>query len=204
MTTAMSYQKGGYNGFQADGVRELTLRKTGVTIDYGILSPSFSTPKLGVNMLIIHKAANRSERMSSRSPNYRCSQNNERSFDPMDVLTTLTELVRDTDTGVKRESGSERDRLAAAVDAESEMDRALLMWGTRKKALLKLIELYGGRVHQAELVDRTGWSKSSVSRYLSELETDGAITRVRIGRGKIVLFPDDPRVDDLSKSNITD
>ncbi|WP_368408879.1 MULTISPECIES: helix-turn-helix transcriptional regulator [Halorussus] len=78
------------------------------------------------------------------------------------------------------------------------------MWGTRKKTLLKLVELYGGRVHQAELVDRTGWSKSSVSRHLCELETDGAIARVRIGRGKIVLFPDDPRLDDLSNSDITD
>lgn len=155
-------------------------------------------------MLTIHKAAIRSERMSSNSPNYRCSQNNERSSDPMNILTTLTELVQDKDTGVEKKSESERDRHTATVDAESEINRGLLMWRTRKDTLLKLIELYGGRVHQAELVTRTGWSKSTVSRHLSELETDGAITRVRIGRGKVVLFPDDPSVDDLSNSDTTD
>lgn len=46
----------------------------------------------------------------------------------------------------------------------------------------------GGRVKQQQIVEETDWSKAKVSRVLSELEEDGTIERVRIGRENIVDY----------------
>jgi hypothetical protein len=53
-----------------------------------------------------------------------------------------------------------------------------------------LVRDAGGRMWQAELVETTGWSKSTVSRYLDSLETDGTVERVWVGRRKLVSLPE--------------
>lgn len=53
-----------------------------------------------------------------------------------------------------------------------------------------LVRDAGGRMWQADLVETTGWSKSTVSRYLDTLESDDVVERVRIGRRKLVGVPD--------------
>ena len=52
-----------------------------------------------------------------------------------------------------------------------------------------LVRSSGGRMWQADMVDTTGWSKSTVSRYLDTLESNGVVERVRIGRRKLVGVP---------------
>ena len=52
-----------------------------------------------------------------------------------------------------------------------------------------LVRYSGGRAWQTELVETTGWSKSTVSRYLDSLESNGVVERVRIGRRKLVGVP---------------
>lgn len=52
----------------------------------------------------------------------------------------------------------------------------------------RLLSRHGGRMRQKQLVERTGWSKATVSRRLTEMEDGGAITRVRIGREKMVFL----------------
>mgnify|MGYP000141506366 CR=1 FL=1 len=52
-----------------------------------------------------------------------------------------------------------------------------------------LVRDAGGRMWQTDLVKATGWSKSTVSRYLGGLEADGTIERVRIGRRNLVGMP---------------
>jgi hypothetical protein len=52
-----------------------------------------------------------------------------------------------------------------------------------------LVRYSGGRMWQTELVETTGWSKSTVSRYLGSLESNGVVERVRIGRRKLVGVP---------------
>jgi len=48
----------------------------------------------------------------------------------------------------------------------------------------------GGRLRQSEIVDRTGWSKSKVSRTLSRMDDDGAVEKTSVGRGNVISLPD--------------
>ena len=52
-----------------------------------------------------------------------------------------------------------------------------------------LVRSSGGRMWQADMVETTGWSKSTVSRYLDTLETNDIVERVQIGRRKLVGVP---------------
>ena len=55
--------------------------------------------------------------------------------------------------------------------------------------LLELLEENGGRMKQSDVVGAVEWSESTVSRKLGDLESAGAVTRYRIGRGKLVFLP---------------
>lgn len=97
------------------------------------------------------------------------------------------------------EAGADRTEAARTIDAwESEADYVVSTGHSRKDALLELVEASGGRVKQAEVVRRTGWSKATVSRHLSQLEAAGAIERIPVGRCKVVLLPDESLFDDES------
>ena len=52
--------------------------------------------------------------------------------------------------------------------------------------VIQLLEANGGRMKQVAIVDATEWSKSKVSMLLSEMEADGTITKLRVGRENIV------------------
>lgn len=56
--------------------------------------------------------------------------------------------------------------------------------------LAELVRASGGRAWQGDLVTATDWSKSTVSRYLSEMEADGRIARVSVGRENVVGLSD--------------
>jgi hypothetical protein len=58
-----------------------------------------------------------------------------------------------------------------------------------------LVRSSGGRMWQADVVDTTGWSKSTVSRYLDTLESNDVVERVRIGRRKLVGVPEEMPVE---------
>ena len=53
----------------------------------------------------------------------------------------------------------------------------------------QLLEDNGGRMKQTAIVEATEWSKSKVSMLLSEMEDDGEITKLRVGRENIVSLP---------------
>jgi hypothetical protein len=50
----------------------------------------------------------------------------------------------------------------------------------------KLLEDNGGRMKQVNIVDETEWSKSKVSMLLSEMEENGEISKLRVGRENII------------------
>ena len=50
----------------------------------------------------------------------------------------------------------------------------------------KLLEENGGRMKQVDIVDSTDWSKSKVSMLLSDMEEDGDISKLRVGRENII------------------
>lgn len=52
-----------------------------------------------------------------------------------------------------------------------------------------LLEANGGRLPQADLVRRTEWSKSKVSRLLARMDDAGEVTKIDIGRGNVIAIP---------------
>ena len=78
---------------------------------------------------------------------------------------------------------------AAAASAKSSSpapsvsDEELLTDEARVK---KLLDENGGRMKQVNIVEETGWSKSKVSMLLSEMEDEGDISKLRVGRENII------------------
>lgn len=59
---------------------------------------------------------------------------------------------------------------------------------TDEERIQQLLLEAGGRMSQADIVEETDWSGPSVSRKLSQMEEDGLITRVQVGRGNLVFL----------------
>lgn len=60
---------------------------------------------------------------------------------------------------------------------------------TPEERIVEVVSANGGRMKQAEIVATLDWSESTVSRKLSGLEANDAITRYQIGREKLVYLP---------------
>lgn len=60
---------------------------------------------------------------------------------------------------------------------------------TDREKVRHLVKENGGRMKQSEIVDSVEWSKAKVSRLLADLETDGEITKLRLGRENLVCLP---------------
>ena len=56
--------------------------------------------------------------------------------------------------------------------------------------VLELIAEDGGRLRQSEIVERTEWSKSKVSRVLSRMADDEQIRKIRVGRENVIMIPE--------------
>ncbi len=54
--------------------------------------------------------------------------------------------------------------------------------------VLDLLRENGGRLPQGEIIERTGWSKSKVSRLLSKMEDKQQVSKINIGRKNIVIL----------------
>lgn len=59
---------------------------------------------------------------------------------------------------------------------------------TDEDRVLNLIRENGGRLPQSRIIDKTGWSKSKVSRLLSKMEDNQQISKINIGRKNIVIL----------------
>ena len=68
--------------------------------------------------------------------------------------------------------------------AEPDVAEAELL--TDSDRVVKLLEENGGRMKQVDIVDSTDWSKSKVSMLLSDMEEDGDISKLRVGRENII------------------
>lgn len=60
-----------------------------------------------------------------------------------------------------------------------------------KEQIRRLLVEAGGKLDQAEIVERTPWAGSTISRNLSDMEHDGVVDRYRVGSGKRVVLVDD-------------
>ena len=77
---------------------------------------------------------------------------------------------------------------SAGDDAATPTDSPLL---TDEDRVRRLLGENGGRLPQAEVVERTEWSKSKVSRLLSRMEEDGEIEKITLGRENLIVLEDE-------------
>ncbi|MCU4925558.1 hypothetical protein OB905_06095 [Halobacteria archaeon AArc-dxtr1] len=76
-----------------------------------------------------------------------------------------------------------------AEDAETSATRSPLPEDelvTDEDIVVNIIRENGGRMKQVDIVAETDWSKSKVSMLLSEMEEEGTISKLRVGRENII------------------
>ena len=61
---------------------------------------------------------------------------------------------------------------------------------TNQNRVLELLSSNGGRMLQSDIVDETDWSKSKVSRVLSDMDEEGEITKIDVGKGNLIALPE--------------
>lgn len=77
----------------------------------------------------------------------------------------------------------ERSAIGTTRDAQSDE------FVTDRERVRRLITDNGGRMKQSRIVDSVDWSKAKVSRLLADLEEDGQVTKLRLGRENLVCLP---------------
>jgi len=73
---------------------------------------------------------------------------------------------------------------------------------TDEDRVVTLIQENGGRMKQVNIVEETGWSKSKVSMLLSDMEDDGTISKLRVGRENIISLEDSNRKRPSRRSTV--
>lgn len=92
-------------------------------------------------------------------------------------------------TPSRERDSAETDALSADCPTRRDVVRETGL--TPEEYLLQKLRAEGGEIRQQDLCDWTDWSESSVSRQLTEMEEEGLIVRLRIGREKIVRLPEE-------------
>lgn len=106
------------------------------------------------------------------------SSPNDTSADPSTEATLTTAMNdADTETMAEQNDGSTPGAPQPIADEEFLSD---------EEQVVALLESRGGRMKQVEIVDRTDWSKSKVSMLLSDMESEGTVSKLRVGRENIV------------------
>ena len=127
-------------------------------------------------------------------------------FGPLDLLrSALSSLFAtsgaETD-GVEEERSSDAEGTDGVEAADSEPASIDFAAMEPESALYALLCREDGKIKQSAMVTETGWSKSKVSRRLSNLEEAGRIGRVRQGREKVVFVkPGSPDEDADADAN---
>ncbi|MDQ2050978.1 hypothetical protein RBH26_10855 [Natronolimnohabitans sp. A-GB9] len=70
---------------------------------------------------------------------------------------------------------------------DNEIDPELL---SDEERVLRLLKRNGGRMKQAAIVAETGWSDAKVSQLLSQMDDEGDIEKLRIGRENLITLPE--------------
>lgn len=100
------------------------------------------------------------------------------------------ETAETTDHMAASEATAHSDDESVTAGGQSQIDVVVETGLTPPEYLLELLRQRGGRVWQQDLIATTGWSTSTVSRLLQEMETDEQVVRISIGREKLVNLPE--------------
>ncbi|EMA33206.1 helix-turn-helix transcriptional regulator [Halobiforma nitratireducens] len=93
----------------------------------------------------------------------------------------------DNDSSAESADGETREQLQFREEFEEDIDPELL---ADEERVLRLLKQNGGRMKQANIVTETGWSNAKVSQLLSQMDEDGDIEKLRIGRENLITLPD--------------
>ena len=66
--------------------------------------------------------------------------------------------------------------------------------------VVRLLVANDGRLRQHRIADETDWSKSKVSRLCSQLDADGIIEKVSVGRENVITLSD-PAIDESTETD---
>lgn len=105
--------------------------------------------------------------------------------------TDLVSLMKDSEG-----DSTERIRQIKPSDLETPGHVRLELRMTIEEFVTALLECEGGELEQKAFKEYTNWSKSTISRVLQDLESEGHIERIQIGRGKVVYLPQAVPVDE--------
>lgn len=99
-------------------------------------------------------------------------------------LDTAVDRVRRALFGTSDDA--DRQSVATSGDDSPSFDQM-----SDERRVVYHVEQRGGRIKQSTIASETCWSDSKVSRLLGEMEADGTVERVRVGREKVVSFVDE-------------
>ncbi|RKD93308.1 hypothetical protein ATJ93_2926 [Halopiger aswanensis] len=72
-------------------------------------------------------------------------------------------------------------------ESDDDIDPELL---SDEERVHRMLKRNGGRMKQATIVKETGWSNAKVSQLLSQMDDDGEIEKLRIGRENLITLPE--------------
>lgn len=84
---------------------------------------------------------------------------------------------------VQTDADEDHDEEGEEIEVESDLM-------TDEERVVHILEEGGGKMKQAEIVERTDWSKSKVSMLLSDMEEEGTISKLRLGRENVIELED--------------
>ncbi|WP_224449553.1 helix-turn-helix transcriptional regulator [Haloprofundus salilacus] len=106
------------------------------------------------------------------------------------VHTRGDALVAALKTGSDEERDAiEAGRAPAEPSAEASFDPQIPLSDDGR--VLQMLHEESGRLKQSEIVKRTEWSKSKVSRLLSRMEEEGKLTKINVGRENVIALTDE-------------
>ncbi|NUB92768.1 hypothetical protein HT576_17315 [Haloterrigena sp. SYSU A121-1] len=103
--------------------------------------------------------------------------------EPDDSEASAPAAAAATAAATERDTDDEPSAQETQPEPDPLTDEELL---TDEDRVVKLIRENGGRMKQVNIVEETGWSKSKVSMLLSDMEEDGTISKLRVGRENII------------------
>lgn len=77
------------------------------------------------------------------------------------------------------------------TDIERRIDTVIELGLEPETFVVRLLREKGGRLKQQDFCEYTSWSESTTSCLLKELEEQGLITRMQLGREKIIQIADE-------------
>ena len=100
-------------------------------------------------------------------------------------LVLISGLVRGL--SLRRKTGIVGKNVKEDEDIDDdEREHAATELLTDEDKVIRILEKNGGKMKQAEIVNETDWSKSKVSMLLSNMEEEGKISKLRLGRENVI------------------